>query len=47
MKKSELVLGNVIKGYKGEEEFVITSIGEDVIVLNNEKEVKTSTLLKN
>ena len=47
MKKSELVLGNVIKGYKGEDEFVITSIGEDVIVLNNEKEVKTSTLLKN
>ena len=47
MKKSELVLGNVIKGYKGEEEFAITSIGEDVIVLNNEKEVKTSTLLKN
>ena len=47
MKKSELVLGNVIKGYKGEEEFVITSINEEVVILNNAKEVKTSTLLKN
>ena len=47
MKKCELVLGNVIKGYKGEEEFVITSINEEVVVLNNTKEVKTSTLLKN
>ncbi len=47
MKKCELVLGNVIKGYKGEEEFVITSINEEVVILNNTKEVKTSTLLKN
>ena len=47
MKKSELVLGNVIKGYKGEEEFVITSINEEVVILNDTKEVKTSTLLKN
>ena len=47
MKKSELVLGNVIKGYKGEEEFVITSINEEAVILNDTKEVKTSTLLKN
>ena len=47
MKKSELVLGNVIKGYKGEKEFTITQINEEVVVLNNEKEVKVSTLLKN
>ena len=47
MKKSELVLGNVIKGYKGEEEFIITNIAEEVITLNDTKEVKTSTLLKN
>ena len=47
MKKSELVLGNVIKGYKGEEEFIITNITEEVITLNDTKEVKTSTLLKN
>ena len=47
MKKCELVLGNVIKGYKGEEEFVITSINKEVVILNNTKEVKTSTLLKN
>ena len=47
MKKSELVLGNVIKAYKGETEYTITNITEEVITLNNEKEVKTSTLLKN
>ena len=47
MKKCELVLGNVIKAYKGETEYVITNITEEVITLNNEKEVKTSTLLKN
>ena len=47
MKKSELVLGNVVKGYKGEEEFVITSFNDDVVVLNNKKEVKASTFLKN
>ena len=47
MKKSELVLGNVIKGYKGEKEFTITKINEEVVILNDEKEVKVSTLLKN
>ena len=47
MKKSELVLGNVVKAYKGETEYEITSISEDVVVLDGEKEVKTSTLLKN
>ena len=47
MKKSELVLGNVVKAYKGETEYEITSITEDVVILNGEKEVKISTLLKN
>ena len=47
MKKCELVLGNVVKAYKGEEEFVITNIAEEVITLNGEKEVKVKTLLKN
>ena len=47
MKKSELVLGNVIKAYKGEKEFQITQINEETVILNGEKEVKTSTLLKN
>ena len=47
MKKSELVLGNVIRGYKGEKEFTITQINEEVVILNGEKEVKVSTLLKN
>ena len=47
MKKCELVLGNVIKAYKGETEYTITNITEEVVTLNNEKEVKTSTLLKN
>ena len=47
MKKSELVLGNLVKGYKGKEEFVITSFNEDVVVLNNKKEIKVSTFLKN
>ena len=47
MKKSELVLGNVIRGYKGEKEFTITNIGEEVIILDGEKEVKVGTLLKN
>ena len=47
MKKSELVLGNVIRGYKGEKEFTITQINEEVVILDGEKEVKVSTLLKN
>ena len=47
MKKSELVLGNVVKAYKGETEYEITSISEGVVILNGEKEVKISTLLKN
>ena len=47
MKKCELVLGNVVKAYKREEEFVITNITEEVITLNGEKEVKVKTLLKN
>ena len=47
MKKSELVLGNVVKAYKGEKEFQITQINEETVILNSEKEVKTSTLLKN
>ena len=47
MKKNELVLGNVVKAYKGETEYEITSVSEDVVILNGEKEVKTSTLLKN
>ena len=47
MKKSELVLGNVIKGYKGENEFTITQINEEAVILDNEKKVKVSTLLKN
>ena len=47
MKKSELVLGNVIKGYKGDKEFQITQINEETVVLDGEKEVKIATLLKN
>ena len=47
MKKSELVLGNVIKGYKGDKEFQITQINEEAVVLDGEKEVKIATLLKN
>ena len=47
MKKSELVLGNVIKGYKGDKEFQITQINEETVVLDGEKEVKITTLLKN
>ena len=47
MKKSELVLGNVIRGYKGEKEFTITQINEEAVILDNEKKVKVSTLLKN
>ena len=47
MKKSELVLGNIVKAYKGEKEFQITQINEESVILNGEKEVKTSTLLKN
>ena len=47
MKKSELVLGNVIKGYKGDKEFQITQIDEETVVLDGEKEVKIATLLKN
>ena len=47
MKKTELVLGNVIKGYKGEKEFQITQINEETVVLDGEKEVKIATLLKN
>ena len=47
MKKSELVLGNVIKGYKGDKEFQITQINEETVILDGEKEVKIATLLKN
>lgn len=47
MKKSELVLGQLIKNYKGETVHKITSIGEETVILDDEKEVKTSTLLKN
>ena len=47
MKKSELVLGNVVKAYKGEKEFQIIQINEESVILNGEKEVKISTLLKN
>ena len=47
MKKSELVLGNIVKAYKGEKEFQITQINEESVILNGEKEVKVSTLLKN
>lgn len=47
MKKSELMLGQLIRNYKGETVHKITSIGEETIVLDDEKEVKTSTLLKN
>ena len=47
MKKCELVLGNVVKAYKGEKEFQITQINEESVILNGEKEVKISTLLKN
>ena len=47
MKKNELVLGNVVRAYKGNEEFTITAIGEEVVTLNDTKEVKISTLLKN
>ena len=47
MKKSELVLGNVVKAYKGEKEFQIIQINEESVILNGEKEVKVSTLLKN
>ena len=47
MKKCELVLGNVVKAYKGEKEFQITQINEETVILNGEKEVKVSTLLKN
>ena len=46
MKKSELALGNIVKRNKGEEEFVITSINEDVVVLNGRNEVKISTFLR-
>ena len=46
MKKCELVLGNVVKAYKGEEEFVITNINEEAVILNGKKEVKVKTLLK-
>lgn len=47
MKKSKLVLGQSIKNYKGETVYKITSIGDETVVLDDEKEVKTSTLLKN
>ena len=46
MKKSELVLGNLVRKNKGEEEFVITSVNNNMVVLNNKKEVKTSTFLR-
>ena len=47
MKKSELVLGNIVKAYKGEKEFQITQINEESVILNGVKEVTVSTLLKN
>lgn len=47
MKKSELVLGQLVKNYKGETTHKITAIGEETVMLDDEKEVKTSTLLKN
>lgn len=47
MKQNGLILGNVIRGYKGEKEFVITQINEETVILDDEKEVKISTLLKN
>lgn len=47
MKKSELMLGQLVKNYKGETTHKITSIGEETVMLDDEKEVKTSTLLKN
>ena len=47
MKQDRLILGNIVKGYKGEKEFVITQINEETVILDNEKEVKISTLLKN
>ena len=47
MKKCELVLGTMVKAYKGETVYEITSVNEEVIILNGEKEVKVSTLLKN
>ena len=47
MKKNELVLGNVVRSYKGNEDLTITAIGEEVVTLNDTKEVKISTLLKN
>ncbi len=46
MKKSELVLGNLVRKNKGEEEFVITSVNDNMVVLNDKKEVKTSTFLR-
>ena len=47
MKKSELVLGQLVKNYKGETIHKITAIGKETVMLDDEKEVKTSTLLKN
>ncbi len=47
MKKNELVLGNVVRAYKGNEDLTITAMGEEVVTLNDTKEVKISTLLKN
>ena len=47
MKKSELILGNIVKRNKGEEEFVITNITKDVVTLNGKNEVKISTFLRN
>ena len=47
MKKCELVLGTMVKAYKGETVYEITSVNEEIIILNGEKEVKVSTLLKN
>ena len=45
--KKFIVLGNVVKAYKGETKYEITSITEELVILNGEKEVKISTLLKN
>ena len=37
MKKSELVLGNVVKAYKGETEYEITSVSENVVIISTVK----------
>ena len=34
MKQNRLILGNVIKGCKGEKEFMITQINEEAVIQN-------------